>query len=76
MFSPSTSHLFPLLLTFLFSKFCYVRQYLPRGNVFLNWSDMSRGKFTACVLRNALPYTTAHVQVLFSLQHLGKITKN
>ena len=28
---------------------CYVRQCLSRGNAFLNWSDMSRGKFTAYV---------------------------
>ena len=28
---------------------CYVRQCWSRGNAFLNWSDMSRGKFTACV---------------------------
>ena len=40
------------------------------------WSDMSRDKFAACVFGNALQYTTAHLQVLFSLQHLGRITKN
>ena len=44
--------------------------------VLANWSDMSRGKFTACVFGNALQYTTAHLQVLFSLQHLGRKTKN
>ena len=36
--------------------------------VLANWSDMSRGKFTACIFGNALQYTTAHLQVLFSLQ--------
>ena len=39
-------------------------------------SDMSRDKFTACVFMGALQYTTAHLQVLFSLQHFGGITKN
>ena len=33
---------------------CYVRQCLPGSNAFLNWSDMSRGKFTVCVFRNPL----------------------
>ena len=55
---------------------CYVRQCLSRGNAFLNWSDMYRGKFTVGVFRYALQYTTAHLQALFSLQHLGGITKN
>ena len=32
--------------------------------------------FTACVFGNALQYTTAHLQVPLSLQHLGRITKN
>ena len=41
-----------------------------------NCSFMSRGKFTACVFGSALQYTTAHLQVLFSSQHLGRITKN
>ena len=40
------------------------------------WLNMSMGKFTACVFGNALQYTTAHLQVLFSLQHLGRITKD
>ena len=44
--------------------------------VLANWSDMSRGKFTACVFVNTLQYTTAHLQVLFSWQHLGRITKD
>ena len=36
---------------------------------------MSRGKFTAFVFMGALQYTTARLQVLFSLHHLGRITK-
>ena len=39
---------------------------------------MSRGKFTASIYIYyifALQYTTAHLQVLFSLQLLGRITK-
>ena len=39
---------------------------ISRSNAFLNWSDMSSGKYTACVFRNALQCTTAHLQVLFS----------
>ena len=41
-----------------------------------NMSYMSRGKFTAyvCVYVGALQYTTIHLQVPFSLQHLGGIT--
>ena len=37
--------------------------------------DMSRGKFTADVYIGALQYTTTHLQVLFSLQHLGGILR-
>ena len=33
--------------------------------VLANWFDMSRGKFTAYVIRNALHYTTAHLWVPF-----------
>ena len=53
-----------------YDTLCYVRQCWPIG------LDLSRGKFTACVFGNALQYTTSHLQVLFSLQHLGRITKN
>ena len=39
--------------------------------------NMSRGKHLLllykCIV--VLQYTTAHLQVLFSLQHLGRITK-
>ena len=49
---------------------CYVRQCLPFGLIYLGVD------FTACVFGNALQYTAAHLQVLFSLQHLGGITKN
>ena len=36
--------------------------------------ELSWGISTVYVYR-VLQYTTAHLQVLFSLQHLGKITK-
>ena len=29
-----------------------------------------------CMFINVLQYTTAHLQVLFSLHHLGRITKD
>ena len=47
-------------------------------NMISNMSYMSRGMFTAyvCVYVGTLQYTTAHLQVLFSSQHLGRITKN
>ena len=47
-------------------------------NMVSNMSYMSRGKFTAyaCVYVGALQYTTTHLQVPYSLQHLGGITKN
>ena len=51
------------------SSKCYVRQYGLFGLYF----KVSRGNYTAyiCVLR----YTTARLQVLFYLHHLGGITK-
>ena len=49
----------------------YVRQYIGNG---LFSYEMSRGKSTAYVYW-VLQYTTAHLQVLFSLQQLGGITK-
>ena len=36
--------------------------------------NMSRGNLLH--VWSALQYTTAHLQVLFSLQHLGRITKD
>ena len=51
--------------------YCYVRQY--NGNGLFSY-EMSRGKCTAYVYW-VLQYTTAHLQVLFSSQHLGGITK-
>ena len=38
--------------------------------------NMSRGKFTVFIyIKGVLQYTTTHLQVLFSLQYLGRITK-
>ena len=44
--------------------------------VLVNCSIMSRGKFTVYVFGNPLQYTTACLQVLFSSQLLGRMTKN
>ena len=55
---------------------CYVRQYTSLISLFIY--EMSRGKFTAykyIYMLYVLQYTTAHLQVLFSLQLLGGITK-
>ena len=49
---------------------CYVRQCWPIGLI-CPGVDLLHMYFG-----NALQYTTAHLQVLFSLQHLGRITKN
>ena len=46
---------------------CYVWQYALYG--------MSRG-ILLHVFTWVLQYTTAHLQFLFSLQHLGRITKD
>ena len=50
-------------------------------NIISDMSNRSRGKFTAYVyvyiyvFMSALQYTTTHLQVLFSLQHLGIILR-
>ena len=45
---------------------------------YIQYFNRSRGKFTTYVYVyvGALQYTTAHLQVLFSSQHLRGITKN
>ena len=47
-------------------------------NMISDMSYMSRDTFTAyvCVYVGALQYTTIHLQVPCSSQHLGGITKN
>ena len=52
---------------------CYIRQY---GSIVLFINEMSRGIYSTCMYKAfVMQYTTAHLQVLFSSQHLGRITK-